>query len=155
MRTLLRLPALLRCRRAAAAIEFGLVAPVIIMVLLAVADIGGSIQQTIRLEASARTALGYAHLHNSPDQMATIRSLIVTALNDSSVTVGNIAMTCDCVTSTGAAGSAGSGTCGVDYACSSGQEMRRFLTVNVSRPYSGIVFMQGRTLQGNIVLRVE
>lgn len=143
-----------RSRRGAAALEFGLVAPILITLLLAVSDIGGAIQQNIRLEAAARSALGYAHLYSDTNQLGTIRNYIITALNGwNDVTVSNVVATCDCATTANGVTTAVNGTCGV--ACTAGQEGRRFLTVAISRPYNGILFMQGRTLQGNIVLRVE
>ena len=145
-----RLGALLRKarpdRKGAAAIEFGIVAPILITVLISVVDIGGAIQQNIRLEAAARSALGYAHVYSSDTN--GIANMVTNALsgwNNVNVTVP--AMQCFC----GAATSASN--CAVD--CTVGVEQRRQLSVTVTRPYNGLVFLQNRTLTGNVQMRVQ
>lgn len=139
-------------RRGTAAIEFALVAPVMITILIAVVDIGGALQQNIRLEAAARSALGYAHAYSG--DTTGIRNIVINALSGwSDATVQNVAMTCDCATTSANVTTATAGTCGV--ACSGSAEQRVFLTVNVSRPYNGILYLQNRTLFGNVVMRVQ
>ena len=141
-------------RRGAAAAELAIVAPVIITVLFAVVDIGGAIQQNIRLEAAARSALGYAHLYS--DNTNQIRNYVVTALNGwNDVTVDNVVLSCDCTTTANNVTTVVPTNNVCTAGCAANQEQRRFINVNVSRNYSGFVFMQSRTLRGDITLRVQ
>ncbi len=142
----------LSARRGAAALEFGLIAPILITVLIGVVDIGGSIQQRIRLEAAARSALGYAHVYS--ENIADIRNIVIGALSGwNNATVDAVVVACDCATTSGGVTTVVAGTCTV--ACASGAEQRRFLTVNVSRGYDGIIFLRNQTLTGSVQMRVQ
>jgi hypothetical protein len=117
-----------------------------VTVLIAVVDIGGAIQQNIRLEAAARSALGYAHVYS--DNTNGIRNMVTNALSGwNNVTVNVPAMQCYCGSATTTS------NCAVD--CTGGAEQRRQLSVTVTRNYSGLVFLQNRTLTGNVQMRVQ
>lgn len=141
-----------RDRKGAAAMEFGLVAPILITTILAVVDIGGALQQNIRLEAAARSALGYAHVYSTDTN--GIRNIVNNALTGwSNVTVNVPAMSCFCAATVNNTLVLNNTSCTND--CSSGEEQRRMLSVTVTRNYSGLVFMQNRTLTGNVQMRVQ
>ena len=140
-------------RRGTAAMEFGLIAPILIAVMLAVVDIGGAIQQNIRLEAAARSALGYAHLYS--DNTNAIRNYVISALNGwNDVTVENVTMTCACGTTANNVTTWGNNVA-CPATCTSGEEQRRMIAINVSRSYNGIIYLQNRTLRGDVQLRVQ
>ncbi len=133
-------------RKGAAAMEFGLVAPILVTVLIAVVDIGSAVQQNIRLEAAARSALGYAHVYSS--DTSGISNMVTSALSGwNNVTVNVPAMQCFCGSATTAS------NCAVD--CTGGVEQRRQLSVTVTRNYNGLVFLQNRILTGNVQMRVQ
>lgn len=143
----------LRSRRGVAASEFALVAPIFVTVILAAVDIGNAVQQNIRLEAAARASLPYAHVY--PSDTGGIRNIVVNALSGwNNVTVGNVTLTCDCATTTNNVTTTTSNDC--VSACSvNTAELRQFISINVSRNYSGFLFLQNRTLHGNIQMRVQ
>lgn len=139
-------------RRGTAAIEFALVAPILITILFAVVDIGGAIQQKIRLEASTRSAIGYAHVYSN--QTSTIRNIVINALNGwNDVTVNTVTLTCECGATANNVTTWSSANCAQN--CATGEEQRRMLAVNVSRNYSGLVYLRNRTLRGDITMRVQ
>ncbi|HYF09566.1 MAG TPA: TadE/TadG family type IV pilus assembly protein [Acetobacteraceae bacterium] len=137
-------------RKGIAATEFALIAPIMITVLLAVVDIGNALQQNIRLEAAARSALGYAHVYSSDTN--GIGNIVRNALSGwNNVTVNVPAMVCTCANT--ATNTEAVGTCSAD--CTTGLEQRRFLSVTVTMSYSGIMFMQNRNLTGNVQMRIQ
>lgn len=138
-------------RRGIASIEFALIVPILILVLLALADIGRAVQQNIRLEAATRSALGYAHLYGT--QTTTIRNIVLNALsgwNDVTVTVP--ALRCACLNTTSNV-STPLADCNTN--CASPTEFQRFISITATRPYAGILFLKSRTLVGNAELRIQ
>lgn len=131
MRRLHRLVRLLRDHRGAVALEFVLVFPVLFFIILAVADFGNAIQQSIRLEAAARAGVQYAFTY--PRDTTGITNQVLGALDGwSGVTVAPAPdLTCVCP-------GLSTVSCSNEDVCPVVTE--RYITVNVQRAYNPLLF---------------
>lgn len=149
--------------RGATALEFALVAPVLLFIMLAVADFGNGLQQSIRLEevarAGAQSAIGGTY------NAAKVRSVVSANLGDWRLTTdspaGNVTLTtalaCRCQAAPGTNGT--SFDCINDdpaVVCSSfGGDFAQFVSVTVTRPYTALFIFPLATLRGNVELRLR
>ena len=124
----------LRSRRGASALEFAIIAPVIITALVGVADLGIAFYQTQRLEEAARSAAAIVPI--SPEDRTRIETIVAQNLPGISHTVS--------ITDTGSDACANPGHAGAT----------REVTVSVGRTYTGFVFVRGQSLVGNAVVRL-
>jgi Flp pilus assembly protein TadG len=132
-----------RDSRGNALAEMALVAPALILLMTAVVEVGGAIEQTVRLENAARA--GAVHAAALPSDTAGIESTVRAALEGwSDVTVSGGAMTCECP---------GSGPVSCGGTCATA--MQRFVNVTVTRPFSGVILSGRTTLTGHVVQRVQ
>ena len=112
-----------------AAVEFALIAPILLTLFGAAVDLGRAIERSIRLEAAARTALLYVQLQ--PAASGSAIALAQSAISDVPSATVNISSSCTCPTdSTMTAYTAA--TCGT--ACTSG--MVQYVTITVSAPFT-------------------
>lgn len=121
-----------RGRGGVAAVEFAIIAPVLIMLLGGAVDIGTAVDRSIRLENAARTAAQY--VTRAPADSAGAQSAAMATLagmTGASVTVG--AMACRCP-ATGSAVGGAVVDCGTT--CATG--MVKSITVTATRPFAPI-----------------
>lgn len=151
----MNLRAVLRRRdRAVSALEFALVMPTLVLILLAIADLGNAMQQSIRLSAAAR--IGAQVAFSKPQDDAAIRTAVTAALAGWSV---SSQADCDANRATGACITSNQ-TCrcigGSTFDCSRGDvtcDFTHYARVTVSRPYSPLLIVPQTTLTGNVELR--
>ena len=127
-----------RDRAGVAAVEFALIAPLLITLLGAAVDLGNAIDRSIRLENAARTGAQYATRAPGDTAGAQAAALaVLTAIpgwSDASVTVS--AMACTCLGANGAGtGTPNAGTCGT---CPGTSGEARYVTVTATRPFTPI-----------------
>lgn len=142
--------ALAASRRGASAPEFGIVAPVMVLLLAGLADIGAAMQQAIRLENAARAGAQFAmSFPDNQDGIATAAAEALGAAGGASVTAS--APFCACPG--GAAAVSCEGT-----PCA-GAPPGTYVSVTVTQPFSAIVgvggFVLPPTLRGDAVARVR
>ena len=143
----------LRDRRGIAALEFALVAPLLLLMILTTYDVATAMWRTTRLELAARTGAQYAFA--KPQDSAGIRSAAMSQLAGwSDVAVASTTMACRC--DDGAAVSCATGTC-----TSGSIVLPPIGTVSItvtqpfqfSSPITAALFPGFSTLRGNVELR--
>ena len=133
-----------RDRRGVAALEFAAILPVLAVTLMSLIDLGSAIQQSIRLEAAARA--GAQHAMATPSDQAGIANAVRAALPGwTDLTVAPAAMTCVCP-GTGPTGCA-STTCAV--------ALERYVSISVTRSFTGLLLTGLTTLRGDMTLRIR
>lgn len=168
----MRLPRFLARRdRGVSALEFALVMPLVMLIMVAVADFGNALQQAIRLESAARAGAQVAFTHpgdtqyNNNDPNATlVTNTVLASLSGwpqaQSCTNGEgngVCVTyvswCQCPQTGGAAGTS------FAYDCSSNtppcEDFERYASVTVTRNYSPLLVVPISTLRGNVEIRVR
>lgn len=146
------LASLLGCRRGLSAVEFGLVAPFLVLVLSGLVDLGHALQRTIVLENAARAG---AHLAMSlPQETAAIAAAARAALGGVEATVTVTPPDCRC-----ADGSVAASCDGLACPGTPPTPARVFVRVTVSAPYEPIIgtgrHLLPATLRGEAVARVR
>lgn len=144
---------LVGCRRATAALEFGIIAPLLLLLLSATVDIGGAMHQTIRIENAARAGAQFAM--SFPDDTTGISNVTTAAFGgapaDITVDVGPLICACP-------GGSVVAVSC-TGTPCGGGAAAGVYRTVTVTTPYAAIVgigaFVVPNTLTGEAVVRVR
>jgi Flp pilus assembly protein TadG len=68
-------------RRGVSAVEFALILPLLITLLLGAFDLGNAFQQNIRLESAARAAAQAAFSNSAPENMTNIANIVRTNLS--------------------------------------------------------------------------
>ncbi|WP_191058664.1 TadE family protein [Geminicoccus harenae] len=127
-----------------AALEFAVILPVLAVTLMGLIDLGSAVQQSIRLEAAARAGAQYAMA--APSDQVGIADAVRAALPDwTDFTVAPAAMTCVCP-GTGPAGCA-STTCVAP--------LERYVSISVTRSFTGLLLTDLTTLQGDMTLRIR
>jgi len=144
--------ALLRGRQGIAALEFALVAPAMILMLLGLYDLSTAMWRRTRLEMAARAGAQHAFLR--PADSAGIAAAVRGQLAGwQDVTVGPTTMSCRC--DNGAAADCATGT------CASAIAPIGYVSIAVSQPYRHIspvtaALLPGlATLRGNAEVRVR
>jgi Flp pilus assembly protein TadG len=121
-------------RRGVAAVEFAMIAPILIMLFGGAVDLGRGIERGIRLETAARAGAQYAIL--KPNDQTGILNAVVTSLtgvSGASVTV--LQIVCNCPDANGApAGSTSASEC--SNTCATG--LARYRTITVSAPFTPV-----------------
>jgi Flp pilus assembly protein TadG len=138
-----RLRRLLRCERGVAAIEFGLSAPVLLAVLVPVADLGVAFSRQQQLRQAVQAGAQYAALHpwnqNAP---AAITDAVTAATSLSGVTVSPAPyQLCGCPSGGTAGGSNGSGitTVNCGSVCASGETAGYYVVISAQLPYTPVL----------------
>lgn len=139
-----------RCRRGTSAAEFGMIAPVMVLLLAGLVDLAGAMQQTIRLESAARAGAQYAM--GFPEDTAGIITATAAAIGAGDGTVAVVPAYCACP---------GGGTTAVscDGTPCDGAPAAIYVEVQITRPYAAIIGIGGfalpSTLRGTAVARVR
>jgi Flp pilus assembly protein TadG len=138
-----RLLGVCRDRHGVAALEFAVILPVLALTLMSVIDLGSAIQQTLRLEAAARSGAQYATF--TPTDQVGIENAVRSALSGwSNITVQPAIMSCVCP---------GSGGASCTSTCALGLE--RYVSIVVTRSFSALLVTNLTTLQGDMTLRIR
>lgn len=157
--------------RGVAALEFALVAPILMFVMVAIADGGNALQQAIRLEAAARAGAQVAFTHPGDTRFVT---------NDPSIALVNAATLAklpDWTQAVSCTNGIGNGVCAsytswcqcpqsgnaantsYAFACASAtppcEDYQQYASVTVTRNYSPLLFVPVTTLRGNVEIRVR
>ena len=133
----LRLCRLLRCDRGVAAIEFGLSAPVLLAMLVPVADLGFAFSRQQQLRQAVQAGAQYAALHpwnqNAP---AAITGAVTSATSLSGVTVSPAPyQQCGCPSGSGS----GITTANCGSACASGETAGYYVVISARLPYTPVL----------------
>ena len=163
---------LLRRRdRGVSALEFALVTPVVLVIMVGIADFGNALQQAVRLETAARAGAQVAFTHpgdtqfNANDPNATlVRSTVTANLAGWSAApscsngVGTgVCVTyrswCQCPQSGNAANISYAYDCSADTPpC---EDFQRYASVTATRNYVPLLVVPTTTLRGNVELRLR
>lgn len=142
---------LLRDRSGVAAVEFALIAPMLVAVLLPMTDLGMGAYQKMRVQDAAEAGAQYALKHGYDSAAITSAAQNATSLGT------NLAVTpseaCDCVSG----GALVSTPCGSN--CPDGSTAGTYVTVGTSASYSMVMSYPGlsnpMTLTGSAVVRIN
>ncbi|MBI0539262.1 pilus assembly protein [Roseomonas sp. KE2513] len=141
---------LLRSRSGVSALEFGLIAPVLALLVAGGIDVGNAMQQTLRLEAAARAGAQYAF--SRPDDSDGISAAVRTNLQGwGDINIPSPAKVCRCPN--GDVVSCQGGSCGSDASAT-------YISVRVTRPFSAstplsAAIIPAITLSGHVELRLR
>lgn len=157
--------------RGVSALEFVLVAPVVMFIMTAVADIGNALQQAVRLEAAARAGAQVAFTHpgdtqfnNNDPNAALVRTAVFnnlpgwTAASNCSNGVGSgvcvtYAAWCQCPQTGNVANTSVAFDCSTDpLPC---EDFQRYASVAATRNYARLLVVPVSTLRGNVELRIR
>jgi Flp pilus assembly protein TadG len=136
---------LLRCNRGVAAIEFGLGAPMLLAVLVPVADLGIAFSTQQQLRQAVQAGAQYAAIHpwnqSSPSEIA---NAVTAATPLSGVTVSPApSQLCGCPSSgsssNGITSSAGITTANCDSTCANGQIAGYYVVISAELPYTPVL----------------
>ena len=160
-----RLRRLLRCGRGNAAVEFGLSAPVLLVVLVPLADLGIAFSTQHQLEEAVQAGAQYAASHpwnrNSP---ADIGSAVTGATSLSGISLSPAPhQICGCPSGAGGNGvvngSSGIATANCGGTCSTGETAGYYVIVSAQLPYTPIVpyslFGSSTTLAAEAMIRIR
>ena len=132
-------------RRGVSALEFVLVMPLVGLIMLATADLGNALQQSIRLETATRAGAQYAF--SFPSDTAGIRNQVLTTLSGwNNVTVPDPTLVCRCPGNT-------SVNCSNEDSCS--QPTERFVSIRASRPFSASIVPNLSVVEGRAEVRIR
>lgn len=153
-----RPPSLLRClmvrdRRGVAALEFAMIAPVLIILLAAAANLGLMADHSLQLANAARSGAQYATI--LPDDPAGAHAAIRSVLPN--ITQSGIVRSCTCPPSATAASGGNAVECTMGT-CPAGIGMARYVTVTVTMPppsIPGIAFNTTAAGTRVVVVRVQ
>src|SRR3954453_19461449 len=156
----LRLRRLLRCDRGVAAIEFGLSAPVLLAVLVPVADLGLALSKQQELRQAVQAGAQYAALHpwnqNAP---AAITGAVTAATSLSGITVSPApSQLCGCPSGGTDSGSRIT-TVNCGSVCASGETAGYYVVIAAQLPYTPVLpySLLGRstTLSAQSMIRIR
>jgi len=121
--------------RGAAAIEFGLMIPLLALIVVSVTDIGLGVYRKMQVENAAQAGAQYAMVHGF-DQTA-ISNAVTNATNSTSISAApNPSQFCGCPSTTGV----GTASCG--STCSTGSVAGSYATVSAQATYSTLLNYQ-------------
>lgn len=139
-----------RCRSGASAVEFGVIAPAMIVLLAGLVDVAGAMQQTIRLENAARAGAQYAM--SFPENTAGIMAATAEAIGGTGATVAVVPAYCACP-------GGGDTVVSCEGTPCAGAPAGVYVGITITRPYAAIIGIGGyvlpSTLSGSAVARVR
>jgi Flp pilus assembly protein TadG len=149
---LARLRRVLRNRRGAVALEFGLLVPVLSSMVVAVTDLSIGFARKMAVQEAAEAGAQYAALHGWSS--ASISTAITSATSLAGVTATPAPTTsCGCASGTTIAAA----TCG--STCASGRAAATYVTANAQYSYSMILTYPGLgnpvTLRASTTIRIQ
>ena len=153
---------LLRCNRGAAAVEFGLSAPVLLLVLAPMADLGLAFAMQQQLQDAVQAGALYASTHAwNQNASAAIASAVTAATPLSGISTSpSPSQMCGCpsgVNSSGSDSGIAPASCG--STCSTGETAGYYVVVSAQRTYISILphslLGQSRTLTAQATIRIS
>jgi Flp pilus assembly protein TadG len=126
---------LLRCDRGVAAVEFGLSAPLLLAVLVPVADLGIAFSQQQQLEQAVQAGALYATMHPwNQNASSAIAGAVAAATTLSGISVSPTPyQTCGCPSSSGIT----TATCG--STCTNGESAGYYVVISAQRAYTPVL----------------
>lgn len=122
---------LIRAAEGTSAVEFALATPIVLALLVPVADLGMAFSQQIKVQQSAQAGAQYAAIHPWNSSSATAIANAVTAASSLTSLTASPAPSQTCGCPTGSAVT--SVKCGTT--CSDGQSAGYYVVVNAQAPY--------------------
>lgn len=145
----------LLARRGTAVLEFVMAAPVMIMLLAAVADLGLAMRTKLRLANGVASAAQYAVLSGSGASSGTLSAIVKAASTLGGATASVSGPACGCPT--GAPRSITAATCG--STCPNGGTAGTYVTITGTASYTpvlaGFSFVANTSLSETAVVRVQ
>ena len=143
--------AFLRNREGIAAVEFALIAPILIFLMVGIFDFGSYLNTLIKLESTSRAAAEYI-LHGGNEEDIRDEILLPSNLNLNEQTVDDVDVdvrhSWECAGGTQAA---------IDTDCGEGDYLRQFIEVTLSMEYSPAIafagLMRSLTLTGKVKIQ--
>lgn len=117
------------CEKGTSAIEFGLLAPILLIMLLGLIDFGFAWIKKMELSSAARAGAQYALLEGYDS--TTVQSVVTNATNLTDITFDTLTTYCQCEDGT-------SVTCG--DTCTDGSSNRKWVTITISAPIEAYFF---------------
>lgn len=149
---LTRLRRLANDRKGGPAMEFAIIAPILLVCLIFTFDLGNALQTRIRLGEAVRAGGLYATSYS--DSMTDIATAVTNAIPDwTNVTVATPVLACYCWSSS--TNIYTTVTCSSTSSCVAGSEMRRYVTISASRPFAPILMTSISSIDFNHVARVR
>ena len=141
-----------RDRRGSAAIEFGIIAPVLMLLLVGMIELGFAVHQSMQVQDAAEAGALYAGKYGWDP--AGISAAVVNATGADTITASPApVLFCGCPSASGIAEIA------CDATCPAGGAAEKYVRVSASIPHSAILTSLGlpipETLTGHAVVRVQ
>lgn len=128
-------------RSGVSSVEFALLMPVMLAMLVGLVDWGLAIDQRIQLQTAVRAGAQYAL--RSPTDTAGITAAVRAAAADRTLTVGNPVIFCEC--------NGGAADC--SSTCDSG--LQRFLSVNATQAFVPLTPAGPTSVSADVTLRIQ
>jgi len=133
-----------RCKKGIAAVEFAIIAPIMLIFLMGMVDYAVAVIHTMELESAARSGAQYAMFDSSSTALIQTTVQSSTNLNVANLNV-TVATACEC--SDGAAVSC-SGTCAVGTT-------RHYMTITATYAYTPIFIPTVMNLSAGNTIRIQ
>lgn len=156
-----QLHALRHDRRGGPAMEFAVIAPILVVVMIFAFDLGNALQQRIRLAEAVRAgglfALSYPTDTSNAVNTTAIRNAVTNAVSDwSDLSTPTVTMACYCWNrSANTFGSAIDCVAATSTTCASTAELQRFITISASRPFSPLLVSNLTSIAYSHVVRFQ
>ncbi len=130
-----------KCSRGAIAVEFGFIAPVILVMLLGIVEVALALSNNLAVQSAARAGTHFGMI-KPPVQgdMAPVTAAVKAALPSEWTSAGaedaaqiNASLTCECQVS---------GPIACNAPCGQGEQMQTYLKVDVSKVYTPLVTLR-------------
>jgi Flp pilus assembly protein TadG len=147
-----RLTAPFRSTKGSAAIEFGIIAPVLVILLVGVIELGFAVHQAMQVQDAAEAGALYAGKYGWDP--AAISNAVVNATGAENITASPAPVQfCGCPDASGIA------TVACDQTCPSGDPVEVYARVSASRPHTAILTFLNLpipdTLSGHATVRLQ
>lgn len=140
---------LIRCRDGVGAVEFALLLPILLTLLLGVADFGLAVNEKMRLTSAARAGAQWAYKKAGDTGGVALAVQQAAGLDAGRITIATQSF-CGCVSGAAVA---------CDGTCNDGNGVRSYVTVTVSENWSPLiistVMASPVTLSGTVTLRLK
>lgn len=138
-----------RCEQGVGAVEFALTLPILVALMVAVADFGLAANEKMRLSSAARAGAQAAYRASGDTAGVSTAVRLASGLDAARLTIVSQNF-CGCMTG---------GAAACDSACADGNGLRTYVSVSVSETWEPLIvstFMDAPiTLTGSAVLRVK
>lgn len=145
---------LARARRGIAAAEFALIAPIMVVCLVAVYDLGRALQQQIRLNQAVESGGMFAIYY--PRDSAGMSSVVSAAVSSwTNVTVATPSVACFCYNTGSSISTSISCTFSTRGTCGGTSVFRRYVSLGAARPVTPIFFTTMTTTSVSHVVQTD